>query len=344
MQLTNIDLDALRTLVLAQDLGGFGRAATQLRRTPSAISLQMKRLQEEVGVPLLRRHGRKTELTEQGEIAVRYARRILELNDEMLDTLRGASLSGVVRIGFAQDFVETVLPQALSRFHQLYPLVRLEVKVDRNATLKSEIDSGALDLALTLGDLTLGDLTLGDLKKDDAADSAASQTRQTLGELPLCWIASPAFSLKENGPLPLVLFEHPCIFRTCALDALDRVGQPWRIAMTSPSVAGLWAAVGGGLGVTVRARTGAPQDLSFGELHLASPATGAPLPRLGAVPVTLHRSKSARAAYVRRLGEIVAQLTVESYQLRPSPVNRERITCCDERGSASAPAPLRVAT
>ena len=87
MQLTNIDLDALRTLVLAKDLGGFGRAAEQLRRTPSAISLQMKRLQEEVGVPLLRRQGRKTELTEQGEIAVRYARRVLDLNDEMLDTL-----------------------------------------------------------------------------------------------------------------------------------------------------------------------------------------------------------------------------------------------------------------
>ena len=306
MQLTNIDLDALRTLVLAQDLGGFGRAAEQLRRTPSAISLQMKRLQEEVGVPLLRRQGRKTELTEQGEIAVRYARRVLDLNDEMLDTLRGSSLSGRVRIGFAQDFVETVLPQALSRFHQLYPLVRLEVKIDRNVVLQRDIDSGALDLALTLGHPIV----------EDSREATSGQTREKIGELPLCWIASPAFTIKAGEPLPLVLFEHPCIFRSCALDALDRAAQPWRIAMTSPSLAGLWAAVGAGLGVTVRARAGAPKELNFGKLKFALPTLPAPFPELGLVALTLHRGKSSRAAYVLRMGEIIREIAVAQYRFQ----------------------------
>jgi DNA-binding transcriptional LysR family regulator len=287
MVLTNLDIDALRTLVLAQDLGGFGRAAEQLRRTPSAISLQMKRLQEEVGAPLFRRQGKRTLLTEQGEIALRYARRVLELNDEMLDTLRGASLSGVVRVGFAQDFVETVLPQALARFHSVYPLVQLEVKVDRNTILESELDAGKLDLALLLGD-------------------ARKRTDTKIGELPLCWIMSPTFSVRAEDPLPLVLFEHPCLFRSRALDALDTIGRSWRVAMTSPSVAGLWSAVGAGLGMTVRAKTGAPPGLRFDP-----PA----MPSLGMIGVTLQRRTSARADYIRRLAEIIGELATSQYKL-----------------------------
>ena len=151
MLLNNLSLDSLRTLVITQDLGGFGRAAERLLRTPSAISLQMKRLQEEVGVPLFRKQGRKTLLTEQGEIALQYARRVLELNDEMIDTLRGSSLAGVVRIGFAQDFTSNVLPLVIERFNALYPLVKLEVTVDVGQVLLQAIDSGDLDVALTLG-------------------------------------------------------------------------------------------------------------------------------------------------------------------------------------------------
>ena len=284
MILTNLDLDGLRTFSITQDLGGFGHAAEQLGRTPSAISLQMKRLQEQVGVPLFRRQGRRTHLTEQGEIALRYARRVLALNDEMLDTLRGSSLSGVVRVGFAQDFVETVLPNALMRFSHLYPLVRLEVKIDRNASLLAELDAGKLDVALTLGE--------------------PKRTGTKLGDLPLCWIASPTLSLSAKKPLPLVLFEEPCIFRTHALDALDSVGRSWRIAMTSPSVAGLWAAVGGGLGMTVRAKTGAPTQLDFAPSNM---------PALGKIGVSLHRRTSAKATTIHRFAEIVGELTTSHY-------------------------------
>lgn len=287
MVLTNIDLDALRTLVHAQDLGGFGHAAEHLGRTPSAISIQMKRLQEEVGVTLFHRQGRRLLLTEQGEIALRYARRVLELNDEMLDTLRGASLSGVVRVGFGHDFVETVLPVALARFNSLYPLVKLEVKIDRNLLLENEIGAGKLDVALTLGNHRAG-------------------TGTKIAELPLCWITNTKFSVKPKDPLPLVLFEHPCIFRSYALDALDSAGLPWRIAMTSPSVAGMWAAVKGGLGMTVRAKIGAPAEFDF-----APPA----MPPLGMIGVILHRRKSARAAYILRLAEIVGELATSLYKL-----------------------------
>ena len=253
MLLNNLSLDSLRTLVLTQDLGSFGRAAERLLRTPSAISLQMKRLQEEVGVPLFRKQGRKTLLTEQGEIALRYARRVLELNDEMIDTLRGSSLAGVVRIGFGQDFMGNVLPLVIARFNALYPLVKLEVTVDVGQILLQKIDSGDLDVVLTLG-------------------GAQKKTAHLLSELPLHWIASPSFRDRVRQPLPLALFSPPCGCQTPGLEALERAGRPWRVAMTSPSLTGLWAAVSAGLGLTTRAELGLPEDVR--DHRLWPPATG----------------------------------------------------------------------
>ena len=280
MVLNNLSLDSLRTLVITQDLGGFGRASERLGRTPSAISLQMKRLQDEIGVPLFRKQGRKILLTEQGEIALRYARKVLELNDEMIDTLRGSSLSGVVRIGFAQDFAVNVLPLVIARFGALYPLVKLEVTVDRGQVLMQAIDSGDLDLALTLG---------GSQKK----------TAQLLSELPLYWIASPSFRDRAQQPLPLALFNPPCLCQTPGLEALESAGRPWRVAMTSPSLTGLWAAVSAGLGLTTRAALSLPTDVQTIDLSL---------PPLGNIPVVLHRRRNLRAPNAMRFAEITEEL------------------------------------
>jgi DNA-binding transcriptional LysR family regulator len=284
MILNNVSLDSLRTLVTAQDVGGFGRASEHLGRTPSAISLQMKRLQEEVGVPLFRKQGRKSLLTEQGEIALRYARRVLELSDEMIDTLRGSSLSGVVRIGFVQDFTGNVLPLVIARFGALYPLVKLEVTVDLGQVLLQLLDSGDLDVALTLG---------GSKKK----------TAQVLSELPLHWIASPKFKARANQPLPLALFNPPCLCQTPGLEALEAAGRSWRVAMTSPSLAGLWAAVSAGLGLTARAELGLPADVQTVDLGL---------PPLGNIPIVLHRRRNLRATNAMRFAELTEEL-VNSY-------------------------------
>src|ERR1700684_1690711 len=124
---TNLELDAIRSLALAADLGGYGQAPARLCRTPSAVSLQMKRLQESIGADLFRKHGRRVVLTEAGEIALRFGRRMLALNDELLDTVRGASLAGSARLGCSQDFADTVLPRILSQFTKHYPLVQVEL-------------------------------------------------------------------------------------------------------------------------------------------------------------------------------------------------------------------------
>lgn len=284
MTLNNVSLDSLRTLVIAQEVGGFGRASERLGRTPSAISLQMKRLQDDIGVQLFRKQGRKTLLTEQGEIALRYARRVLELNDEMIDVLRGSSLSGVVRIGFAQDFTANVLPLAIERFSGLYPLVKLEVTVDRGQVLIQSLNSGDLDLALTLG-------------------GSPSKTAQILSELPLYWIASPKFKERANQPLPLALFNPPCGCQIRGLDSLQDAGRFWRAAMTSPSLPGLWAAVSAGLGLTARTLIGMPEDVQTIDLGL---------PPLGDMPVVLHRRRNLRTPNAMRFAEVTEEL-VNSY-------------------------------
>jgi DNA-binding transcriptional LysR family regulator len=290
MVLNNLSLDSLRTLVITQDLGSFGRASERLLRTPSAISLQMKRLQEEIGVPLFRKQGRKTLLTEQGEIALRYARRVLELNDEMIDTLRGSSLAGAVRIGFAQDFTGNVLPLVIARFNALYPLVKLEVTVDVGQVLLQAIDSGDLDVALTLG-------------------GAQKRTAHLLSELPLHWIASPSFRDRARQPLPLALFNPPCLCQTRGLEALESAGRPWRAAMTSPSLMGLWAAVSAGLGLTTRAELGLPADVQIIDLGL---------PPLGNIPITLHRRRGLRAPNAMRFAEITEELVATYLRSRLS--------------------------
>src|SRR5579859_1166892 len=110
MRQAELDLSAVRTFVLAADVGGFGRAADRLGLTASAVSLQMKRLQDQVGSRIFRKEGRSLALTELGETVLRRGRQLLELHDELLDTVRGAALAGSIRLGFSQDFADTVLP------------------------------------------------------------------------------------------------------------------------------------------------------------------------------------------------------------------------------------------
>jgi len=281
MNETTLDLDTLRTLVAASDLGGYAQAAARLGRTPSAISLQMKRLQEDVGAPLFRKDGRGIALTEAGGIALGYGRRMLALNDELLDSVRGASLQGTVRLGCSQDFAGVVLPSVLAQFSRLYPLVLMEVRIEGNAALVVAVEKGQLDLALTLG-------------------QAVRPSAQWLGELPLLWIAGREFSPRTGQALPLVALGPQCAFRKTAIEKLDKAGVRWRIAAVSPSLAGLWAAALGGLGLTVRTGLDLPEGLVRGK-------TLFDLPELGIFPITLHSRSNGGNKSSERLRAIIAE-------------------------------------
>lgn len=242
---TNLDLDVLRTFVTGVDLGNFAKAAERLGRSQSAISLQLKKLEDRVGQTLFRKQGRHLALTEAGETMLGYARRMLDLNDEAVAALARPDLSGQVRVGMPQDFAESWLPGVLGRFARAHPRARVDARVDRNAALLAALDRGELDLALVWDD---------GLRPD--------QARDRLVDLPIQWIGMPGFVRVPDQPLPLALLDQPCLFRRRGLAALDKAGILWRVAFTSASPSGLWAAVAAGLGVTVRTAVGLPLGLS----------------------------------------------------------------------------------
>jgi len=277
---TNLDLDTLRTFSVAHELGGLAQAAERLGRTPSAISLQMKRLQEDVGTQLFRKRGRGVALTEAGEIVLGYARRILAVHDELLDTMEGANLAGHIRIGCAQDFA-AILPSVLSHFASLYPRMQIELRIEGNAALANAIEKEQIDLAVAIG-------------HEDRAGA------QTIGQLDLVWIASSAFVTPQEQPLPLAVLGPQCVFRKCAIQQLDAAGISYRIAANSPSLDGLWAALLGGLGITARTAFQLPEGLiSASSLY--------DLPSLGRLPVTLHRRAHSDGAAIDRMAALLSE-------------------------------------
>lgn len=277
MSRLNFDLDVLRSFVLGMELGSFARAADRLGRSTSAVSAQLKKLEEQVGQPVLRKAGRQLALTPAGETLFAYARRLLELNDEAAAAVRGAGLAGSVRLGLQEDFGERLLTEALGRFARAHPRVRIEVRIARNAELLDALAGGRLDLAL--------------------AWDTDRQTpyRRHIADIPACWIGRADTPVAAGEPLPLVAFEAPCLMRSAATRALDDAGRPWRIAFTSPSLAGIWAAVEAGLGLAVRTAIGLPDSLA---IFPGLPA----LPKIG---LSLHRAEATPAAAVGELEEIV---------------------------------------
>ena len=287
---TNLDMDVLRTFVTGFELGSFAKAAERLGRSQSAISTQLRKLEDQVGQALVQKSGRGLVLTTAGESLHSYAKRILELNDEAVDTLRGAQVEGWVRLGLPQDFAEAWLPAVLGRFARANPKVCVEVRAERNANLLERTAKGELDLALVWG-----------------ADAAAPHA-EGLADLPFTWIGRPDWGgLAALGPepLPLIAFELPCVFRAAGVAALDQAGIPWRLVFSSPSLAGLWAAAEAGLGITLRTAVGMPKTL----VGLDPAATG--LPALPTMPLTLHAAEADPPAAVRHLAQIVRETVIE---------------------------------
>lgn len=276
----NLDLDTLRAFAVAHDLGGLGQAAERLGRTPSAISLQMKRLQDDLGVPLFRKRGRGLALTEAGEVALAYARRILAVNDEFLETMQGTKLAGYIRVGCPQDFAST-LPSVLSRFSLLYPHMQVELRVEGNAALADSVDTLQIDLAIVIG-------------------HENRQTAQTVGHLDVVWIASSGFVPPRGQPLPIAVLGPQCAFRKCTIQRLEEARTPYRIAASSPSLEGLWAALRGGLGVTARTALNLPQDL-------VSAKSLYDLPPLGSMPVTLQRNAQSNGVAADRMASLLTE-------------------------------------
>jgi len=285
MRRITFDLDVLRTFVTGVDMGSFAKAADRLGRSTSAVSAQLKKLEDQLGVPVLRKEGRGMATTPAGESLLGYARRLLELNDEAATAVRGAELAGSVRLGIQQDFGEQMLTEVLGRYTRVHPQVRIEARVARNSELMELLGSGKLDLALAWD-----------------GGSAVSPHAVKVGRLPMRWIG-PAddtrLVLLEQQPLPLVMMDAPCIMRSAATRALDNAAIPWRIAFTSPGLSGVWAAAAAGLGLTVRTEMGLPPSL-----RVIDDPRLPPLPEVG---LLLHRAVAQLNPPAQRLHDIVLE-------------------------------------
>lgn len=292
MQRVIFDLDVMRSFVAGVELGSFAKAADRLARSTSAVSAQLKKLEDQAGTPLLRKAGRGMALTEAGETMLGYARRLLELNDEAATAVRGVQLEGRVRLGLQEDFGESVLPEVLGRFKRAHPKLRVEVHIARNAALLDALHAERLDLVLAWD------------------TEPAAPNREYVYLLPMRWIGAADGSIEvirdAAEPVPLVVLDAPCLMRTAATNALDHAGVPWRIVFTSASLAGTWAAVKAGLGVSVRTPLGLPADLRTLNAQEAN------LPALPTLGLALYRSEPDSPPAVHRLAELILQRLRES--------------------------------
>lgn len=247
----SIDSELLRTFVAIADHGGFTRAAEVVNRTQSAVSMQMKRLEEDVlERALFERDGRQVRLTPEGQVLLGYARRILRLQGEVFNTLRQPHMVGAVRIGTPDDYVMRFLPEILSRFAQAYPLVQVEVHCEPSSQL------------LTRNDL---DLTI-------VTREPGTEIGQLLRQEPFVWMAAEGFCAQDQRPLPLAMFNTTCFCRAWACNSLEAMEIDYRIAYSSPSLSALFAVASAGLAVTAQLRS-----LLTGNLRILGEEEGLPV-------------------------------------------------------------------
>ncbi|MQY11176.1 HTH-type transcriptional regulator YofA [Streptomyces sp. RB5] len=260
----DLEIALLRSFVTAVRSGSISRAATALGHTQPALSQQVRRLEGIVGRPLLHRSPSGVLPTRAGEDLLPYAERILSLCTEAL-TETGRALTGHCRVGLLEDLAASRLPQALADLARLHPGATLEVLCLPTAAMREAYAAGRVQLVL------------------DHVPDLPGPPRWTVRQ-PLAWAVGPGVDVGAD-PLPVVLFSHPCFWRTSALEALEGAGRRWRVAFESNSLVGVQAAVRAGLGAAALM----PVNLSPAT---ASPAASA-LPALPDVEFGLARHPRA---------------------------------------------------
>jgi DNA-binding transcriptional LysR family regulator len=228
-----LDLELLRSFVSVVDAGGFTRAGERVHRTQSTVSQQIKRLEEDVGQPLLNRTGKDVTPTEAGERLLSYARRLLSLAEEARDVLSRPGNEGAIRLGVPEDFAAYRLAKLLAAFSRSHPTLRLDVRADQSAYLKRDLERGELDLVL--------------FKR-----AAGEKGGVAVWPERVHWVTSKTHPRDTRaGSVPLIGFPTGCLYRAGAIHALESAGRTWHMAYTSSNLAGIQAAVAAGMGLSI---------------------------------------------------------------------------------------------
>lgn len=284
-----LDFELLRAFVAVADCGGFHRAAERLNLTQSTISQQIKRLELETRRPLFRRTTRSVALTDDGEMLLGDARRLLQLEEAARHRLTAPRLSGTVRLGVVEEVAGGSLPSALGRFSALHPGVKLEVQISVSALLIEQLNAGRLDVVF-------------------AKRPLGTSKGRLIWREPLVWAAAETFEFVPGTALPLAFYRERSVSREAALAALRDSDLAWEIVFTSPSLTGLRAAALAGLAVTPL-----PESALVAGLRGLGAAHG--LPRLPDLEFALYeKARPDRAAAALA----VALLTLAQGPSRPT--------------------------
>lgn len=221
-----LELDVLRTFVAIAETGSFTSAANAVFRTPSAVSMQIKKLEDVLGRAVFSRDARSVSLTTEGEMLLGYARRMLAINREAVSKFIVPDITGVVRLGSPDDFGERILPQVLKRFAQSHPSIAVDVIIDQSVNLRRRMDDRALDITLLTNSVKV-----------------SLEGAETLMTEPIVWAGAKGGCAHMREPLPVSLWEEGCAWRANALESLGREGRNYRVAYMSAHTAGQRAAI-----------------------------------------------------------------------------------------------------
>jgi DNA-binding transcriptional LysR family regulator len=232
-----LDIDQLRTFIAIAETGSFTKAAEVVNKTQSAVSMQMKRLEERLDRPVFARDGRASRLTEDGQRLLDYARRLVKLNVETIAAFSDAALSGRVRLGVPDDYADRYLPEIMARFSRAYPGVELSVLCEPSVDLLKRIDENQIDLAII-------------------TNCEAKRATETFRRERLLWVTSNRHATHLEERLPLALGRPSCQWRRTAIERLETVGRDYRVLYSSSSAGAVAAAVLAGLAVSVLPESG----------------------------------------------------------------------------------------
>lgn len=259
----NLDMTALRSFVAVAEAGGVTRAAGRLNLTQSAVSMQLKRLEESLGLNLLDRTTRSVAPTAAGDRLLSYARKMLHLNDEAVAHISDSADVGEVVLGVPVDIVDPAIPQVLRQFRSEFPRIRVQLVAENTISLKRAYQHGDCHLILT-------------------TEEGCDQDGKTIAELPLVWVGAQDGTAWQMDPLPLILGKR-CLFRGHVLKKLEQAGVDWEVVLETQSHRATEAAVSADLGVELLLKGTQPS-----QVEVIDP--GNRLPELTTWQINLYRA------------------------------------------------------
>ena len=274
----DLDITALRAFVAVAETGGVTKAAGFLNRTQSAVSMQLKRLEESLDVPLLDRSARTIALTPQGEQLLSYARKIVMLNDEAFGKMTSNAYEGEITLGVPHDIVYPAIPQVLQRFAAAHPRVRVQLLSSFTTELKAQFARGEVDIILTTEDIV-------------------GPQGETLSARDIVWIGAPGGHCYKQRPVRLA-FEKRCIFRQSVQRNLDAAGIAWEMAVESDSSRTIEATVSADLAVHAMLEGTVPH-------HCVTLPANSGLPTLGVSQINMYQSNQGQREIIEDLAELV---------------------------------------